>query len=343
MISVVIPAFNAGRFIKRTIDSVLSQTYKDYEIIVVDDGSADNTGELVKSYGEKVRYIYQPNAGDGPARSTGVKAAKGEWIAFLDHDDEWLPEKLQLQVELLNKHPDLRWCAGNFYNQSGSKKAPAVEPAVISGALGGSDYSENYFTAVLRTGCNFMTSTMVIHKEVFEQAGVFDSCWMRCADLDMWWRITYRFPKIGCLPQPLAILHIEVQDVTSTMLRLTTKRGEETRRLVAQHLKLARERGMLEEFVPLAFSVLKKALLTTIFQGFGTDSREIVTQFKELFGWHWRVAVYLATISPKATSSAAKAVAYVWHKLGLERDISRRWINSGLSDGSETITKSGDS
>jgi hypothetical protein len=169
---------------------------------------------------------------------------------------------------------------------------------------------------------------MVIKKEAFARAGVFDSCWMRCADLDMWWRLTYSVSKIGCLPQPLAVLHLNPQDVVSTKLRMESKRGEETRGLVARHLKLAQERGMLKEFDPLARSILKKALLTTIFQGFGSDSRAIVTQFGELFGRHWRIAVYLMTIFPKATSSAAKTVAYAWHRLGMERDISRRWINS---------------
>jgi glycosyltransferase involved in cell wall biosynthesis len=96
MISVVIPAFNAGQFIRRTVDSILAQTYSDFEIIVVDDGSTDNTADVVRSYGPKVRYIYQQNAGDGPARNTGITAAEGDWIAFLDHDDEWLPKKLQL-------------------------------------------------------------------------------------------------------------------------------------------------------------------------------------------------------------------------------------------------------
>ena len=147
MISVVIPAYNAGRFIRRTIDSVLAQTYTDYEIIVVDDGSTDNTAEIVKSYGSKVRYIYQQNAGDGAARNTGIYAAKGEWIAFLDHDDEWLPEKLRLQMELLKRNPQLRWCAANFYKQSGARKVTAGDERVLTAALGGKDYFENFFSA----------------------------------------------------------------------------------------------------------------------------------------------------------------------------------------------------
>ena len=327
MISVVIPAFNAGRFIKRTIDSVLAQTYRDYELIVVDDGSTDNTGEVVKSYGDKVRYIYQENAGDGPARNAGIKVAKGEWIAFLDHDDEWLPEKLQLQMELLNRNPDLRWCGANFYRQSGKRRVTACNPAAVSEGLVDKSYFDNFFAAVLRIGCHFMTSAMVIHREVFEEVGGFDSCWLRAADLDMWWRVAYRFPRIGCLPQPLAILHIDVQDISSTRLRMLTKRGTEARKLIARHLELAAAQGMLEEFEPLARKTLRSRLETTIYRGYRDDSRMIVKQFPTLFPWYWRVATYLLTIFPGATSGILKFMAYLRYRLGLEKGVSRRWVD----------------
>jgi glycosyltransferase involved in cell wall biosynthesis len=260
MISVVIPAFNAGGFIRRTIDSILAQTYRDYEIIVVDDGSADDTAEVVKSYGAKVRYIYQDNAGDGPARNTGIAAAKGKWIAFLDHDDEWLPEKLQLQIELVNKHPDLRWCGTNRYQSDGKRRMPVGDAETIRKELTKRGYFENYFGAVTKGLCPVITSTMLVHKEVFEQIGVFDSCWLRSADLDMWWRIGYRFPRIGYLPQPLVIVHLDAVNIVSAQYRLLSKRGEQARKLIAHHLELAKEQGRLEEFRPLAVKLLRRTL-----------------------------------------------------------------------------------
>jgi glycosyltransferase involved in cell wall biosynthesis len=326
MISVVIPAFNAGRFIKRTVDSILAQTYRDYEVIVVDDASTDNTSEAVKSYGSKVRYIYQENAGDGPARNTGIHAARGEWIAFLDHDDEWLAEKLRLQFELLDRNPDLRWCAANFYKQSDQRRTAAVDPADMCRDLAGKDYFESFFGVVQKRGFIFLTTTMLVHREAFEQAGFFDSCWLRCADLDMWWRIAYRFPAIGYVPQPLAILHIGAQDMTSTRLRLETKRGEDGRRLIARHLQLAAEHGQLAAFKPCARDFLRKRLVSSIYHGFKTDSRITTKQFAEFFPWYWRIAVYVLTIFPRITSTAARSLAYLRHKLGLERDVSRRWV-----------------
>lgn len=107
MVSVIIPTYNRGYFISKTIDSVLAQTYRPVEIIVVDDGSSDDTSVVVDKYGSQLRYIYQENAGLASARNTGLAAARGEYIAFQDSDDIWLPWKLQAQVALMRNVPDL--------------------------------------------------------------------------------------------------------------------------------------------------------------------------------------------------------------------------------------------
>lgn len=329
MISVVIPAYNAGPFINRTLDSVLAQTLPADEIIVVDDGSTDNTAEVVKAYGSKVTYIYQENAGDAAARNTGITTAKGDWIAFLDHDDEWLPDKTQHQMELLNRNPHLYWCAANFYRQSCDNKVIVVNIASITKALTGKDSFANFFTAVCKNKCNFMTSTMIIRKAAFDQAGLFDTHWLRCADRDMWCRITYQHPQIGFIPQPLSILHVEPQDAVSTKLRLQSKRGQQSRELFARHLALAKQNNFTESLEPYIRNILKDRLLTTLYHGFKSDTRDIIKQFKNILPWHWRVAAYLLSIFPKTTSLLAKSAAYLVYKLGLERDAGRRWINKG--------------
>src|ERR1700733_11873432 len=104
LVSVIIPVYNREHCVKRAIDSVLAQTYKDFEVVVVADGSKDGSAEILKSYGEAIRLICQKNAGAGTARNTGIRAARGQWIAFLDSDDEWKPGKLACQMEFIEKY-----------------------------------------------------------------------------------------------------------------------------------------------------------------------------------------------------------------------------------------------
>jgi len=113
-VSVVIPTFNRARLVGLTIDSVLAQTFRDFEIIVVDDGSTDDTAALLAGFGERVRVLRQPNQGMNPARNAGLAAARGEYVALLDSDDLWEPYKLALQVELLDRFPDAGFVFSEF-------------------------------------------------------------------------------------------------------------------------------------------------------------------------------------------------------------------------------------
>ena len=106
-VSVIIPTYNRSKYVTKAIDSVLAQTYRDFEIIVVDDGSTDNTKEVLKPYTDRIKYLYQENTGVSAARNAGIRAAGGQWIAFLDSDDEWLPEKLSIQMDYLSRHNEI--------------------------------------------------------------------------------------------------------------------------------------------------------------------------------------------------------------------------------------------
>src|SRR5258708_1562135 len=110
LISVVIPTFNRARHVQAALESVLAQTYREFEVIVVDDGSTDGTGEAVRQFisqqnhnGEQIRYFFQRNQGSSLARNKGIEQARGGWIAFLDSDDVWLPEKLELQMQAIQE------------------------------------------------------------------------------------------------------------------------------------------------------------------------------------------------------------------------------------------------
>lgn len=115
-ISVIIPLYNKGKYIARALDSVFSQTYQDYEVIVVDDGSTDTGPQIVQKYKDpRLRMIRQKNAGPGTAKNHGIHEAKGEYVAFLDADDEWLPEFLRIAYNALQKYPDCDLCVTSFY------------------------------------------------------------------------------------------------------------------------------------------------------------------------------------------------------------------------------------
>ncbi len=113
-VSVILPTFNRAHLICEAIDSILNQTYRDFEIIVVDDGSTDNTTEVLQRYSDRITYIKQENKGPGDARNRGIAEAKGEYIAFLDSDDIWFKDKLELQVAVMEKLPEIGFLCSDF-------------------------------------------------------------------------------------------------------------------------------------------------------------------------------------------------------------------------------------
>ena len=148
-ISVVIPAYNSAAQLARALDSVLAQTRPAEEILVVDDGSTDATAEVARSYGDAVRLIAQANAGAAAARNAGIRAARGTWIAFLDADDEWLPDRLALQTDILDRRPDLVWVSGNSISCSctENRQAPDVQPEKVRQQLNGKVFIADFLVA----------------------------------------------------------------------------------------------------------------------------------------------------------------------------------------------------
>ncbi|MDJ0568546.1 MAG: glycosyltransferase family A protein, partial [Pleurocapsa sp. MO_192.B19] len=128
-VSIIIPAYNGDRYIAEAIEGILTQTYSDYEIIVVDDGSTDNTRQIIQQYGDRIQYLSQTNQGVAASRNLGLKASQGEYIAFLDQDDVFLPHKLASQVTLLDQNPALGIANSGWQivNEQGEVQA-AVEP-----------------------------------------------------------------------------------------------------------------------------------------------------------------------------------------------------------------------
>ena len=295
-VSVIIPAYNAGEFLARALDSVIAQTRSADEIIVVDDGSADDTGMVAKGYGAQVKYIYQENAGASAARNAGIKAAQHEWIAFLDGDDEWLPEKLQLQMALLQRNPLLDWTTGNFYRClcRENRRGPDISPDKAARLLQDKDYLDNYFTGYTK-GLGGWTGTMLIKKKVLEEAGLFCVEQRVTEDLDLWFRIAYRHPRIGYLAEPLSVYYVD----TPGSLVKTQKDPKYIRMLLERHFKLARAYGCLEEFYPCAALILGHWLKVLLQADRGAQVRSLLCQYGWLFSGYCRLTTYISALFPR--------------------------------------------
>ncbi|SRR6266550_51023 len=196
-VSVVIPAHNAAPWLGDTLRSVLAQTYRDFEVIVVNDGSTDQTGKVIASFRRNVRCVEQSNHGLPAARNTGIRNASGDWIALLDADDLWLPEKLARQMSLVNEH-GLKWvyCDAYMFDD-----ATGITTSTFSAGrrLPDGDVLRPLF---LR---NFIgTPTTVIRRDVFDDVGMLDETLVPCGeDWDLWLRIAARYP-VGVVRLPLA-------------------------------------------------------------------------------------------------------------------------------------------
>ncbi|MCQ2340638.1 MAG: glycosyltransferase family 2 protein [Paludibacteraceae bacterium] len=203
MVSIVIPLYNKEKAIVRTLDSVLAQTYTDYEVIVVNDGSTDNSKQVVEEYiqlsiinsqnGDKssIRLINQSNGGVCSARNRGIQEAQGEYIAFLDADDLWDKDYLAEQVRMMSDFPKAAMWGINFAEMYDGKLVRELPTGLQKGYRG---YVEDYFNIPGRISDLFCSSSVVIHKEVFDKVGYFDERIKYAEDTDMWWRIIARYP-----------------------------------------------------------------------------------------------------------------------------------------------------
>jgi len=193
-VSVIIPTYNRAHLIGKSIKSVLNQTYQDFEIIVIDDGSTDNTEETVKSFNNfKIRYIcHTNNQGVSVARNTGIRASRGKYIALLDSDDKWLPEKLDKQIKTFKSElPEVGVVYSNvlYIDESGKNMNKLGNPKKVEGYIYEDLLGENYVGT---------SSTLLIKKECFNRVGLFDDLLKAQQDWDMWVRIAkyYRFALI---------------------------------------------------------------------------------------------------------------------------------------------------
>ena len=184
-VSIIIPVYNRARPVTRAIDSVLKQTRPPLEIIVVDDGSTDETPDVLRQYGSKIKIIRQAHRGVSAARNRGIRSARGQWIALLDSDDEWMPKKLAMAEEFHRRHPEyLIFQSEEIWIRKGKRVNPKKKHRKYGGWI---------FKQSLPL-CIVSPSAVIFHRSLLEQVGLFDESFPVCEDYDLWLRVAKKFP-----------------------------------------------------------------------------------------------------------------------------------------------------
>lgn len=319
-ITAVIPAYNAEKYIGRAIESILTQSLQVDEIIVVDDGSTDNTAEAVRSFGDKVKLIQQANAGECAARNSGIQAATSPWIAFLDADDEWLPDKIALQAECLRQNPSLVWVSSNYIRClcDTNRKSPHLPPEKAKAYLKGRTYLPEFFRAFMTDsyGCS---DTMLVQKQVLLEAGLFRPNQTRAGDMDMWWRIAFRYPQIGYVCSPLAVYHLGIPGSASVVFNNWQIYCDMIRRNLGEAEKFNRQ----DAFNPAATYMLKRWLRSMLFNEQKEGIRSMMTEFRSLLSPGYRFAMTILTMYPPVTAKCVKMLAGIVRRVGIRRTLSR--------------------
>jgi len=195
IVTVVITAFNRAGVVVEAVDSVFAQTFTNLELIVVDDGSSDGTSSVLEPFSDRISYHWQENSGPSAARNRGIELAGGDFIAFLDSDDLWKPEKLARQMEFLDSHSKYPICyTDEIWIRNGRRVNQGKRHRKYGGWI---------FHRVLPL-CIISPSSVLIRKQLFDDVGKFDETLPACEDYDMWIRVASKF-QVGFIPEPLIV------------------------------------------------------------------------------------------------------------------------------------------
>jgi glycosyltransferase involved in cell wall biosynthesis len=218
LVSVIVPCYNCARFVREGVDSVLSQTGGQVEVIVVDDGSTDESAQILATYGDRIRVLTQKNAGVAAARNAGLRAARGEFIAFLDADDVWLPGKVAAQVGYLRRHADIGLVYANWRVWRPDDDGVWRVPAQLARSTGAQDDIDarrsGWLYNQLLEDCVIHTSSALMRRSLAVRVGFFDAA-LRCGeDYDYWLRAS-RETRIDKLTGCYSLYRMHAASVTS--------------------------------------------------------------------------------------------------------------------------------
>lgn len=321
-VTAVITAYNNANYVVRAIESILNQTVVPNEIIVVNDGSTDNTEAKISHLRNRITYIEQDNSGASGARNRGIQEATSTWIAFLDGDDEWLPDHIETASRILKENPHLHWTTGNYIacitqDKKSSEKRTASS---IRNALGTKLYFNDYLNACAN---NFWghTNTMVIKKEALLEAGLFKVGQLIANDIDMWFRIAYLYPNIGYNPTPTAIYYLDIDNSISKKY----KQSDHKQALISNHLALAKKHNRLEAFEPCAQKMLTQWLRGMLFdKNKANEAKILIKTFNHLYSWQYKLTIKCFLVHPPTTEKIFRFISKITRTLNLRRQVVKK-------------------
>ena len=300
LVSVIIPAYNSASYIEEALNSIFDQTFKDFEVIVVDDGSTDTTKRILEKYGERIRYYYQKNGGPASARNHGIREAHGQYIAFLDADDLWLPTKLEKQLALFQRNEQLGMVttgACSFDEKGVYGYSTNKRKTLMTG-----DIARNIFLH-----SNIGTPTVLVRKEVFDTIGLFEENIRQGEDDNMWIRIAANYEvelidealiKVRNHPQRMTLNKEELlESVQANIQLLKTRYGEKVKSKIA-------------EAIPQKISYIQFAIGYGYYEsGNYSKARRAFAKGAYNWIWYWKNPLYLLlTLIPSGLISPLKSL-----------------------------------
>ena len=265
-ISVIIPSYNRLAVLGRAIDSVLEQTSAVNEIIIVDDGSVDDTKAQIKRQYPDIKYIYQNNSGVSAARNQGINQAQSSWIAFLDSDDSWLPQKIERFRSAQQNHPDF-----SLYHSD----EIWVRNGIRVNAMNKHRKSGGWIFQKCLPLCVISPSAVIIKSELFNSVGLFDESLPACEDYDLWLRICHQYP-VHYIDQPLITKYGGHDDQLSAHYW-----GMDRFRIRALHNLLSKHR-LNEEDQTAAVAMLKKKLTILLKGARKHGNQQVIDEFQPM-------------------------------------------------------------
>lgn len=294
-VSVVIPAYDVAPYIAETLNSVFAQTFTDFEVVIVNDGSPD-TDELERAlvpYMERVRYIRQDNLGAGAARNRGVCEARGEFVAFLDGDDVWMPDYLEEQLTFARTGYDLAYADALLFGDSPVAGKTYMETAPSTGPV--------TFMSLVRAECNVVTSGVIARRQAVVEAGLFDESLRNAQDFELWTRLARRGVRMGYQRKVLLRYRCRQGSLSGDVMNRLARELRVYRYIAhtydltpEEHAEMSRVMGLQRGAIDLAAGKLR------LLGGQFDEARSSFERARYVLGgWKLRLALLMMRVSPR--------------------------------------------